>query len=94
MPTPELRAFRQEIDQLDQQMAILLAKRFRIVDQVIAIKQAKQIPALLPDRIEEVVENAKRRGTELNIPVESMEKLWRLLIAETIRYEETRLTRD
>jgi isochorismate pyruvate lyase len=91
MPTPELRALRQEIDGIDQELAALLARRFRVVDKVIALKKGLSLPALLPDRVEEVVENARKRGETLGVPADSMEKIWRLLVAETISYEETRL---
>jgi isochorismate pyruvate lyase len=94
MPTPELRALRDEIDAVDQGIAELLARRFRIVDRVIAVKNAAKLPAVLPDRIEQVVSNAKSRGEQLDIPTDTMEKLWRLLIGETIRYEDAQLQND
>jgi isochorismate pyruvate lyase len=94
MPHPELRALREEIDAIDQELAELLAARFRVVDRVIGVKRPNRIPAMLPDRIEEVVANAKRRGEALGVPPDTMEKLWRLLIDETIRYEEPRLKLD
>jgi isochorismate pyruvate lyase len=89
-----LRALRDEIDRIDEALALSLAERFRIVDRVIAVKRKHGIPAMLPDRIEEVAANARSRGERLSIPPESMERLWRLLIEETIRYEEPRLRED
>jgi isochorismate pyruvate lyase len=91
MPTPELRALRDEIDAVDQGIAELLARRFRIVDHVIAVKNSANLPAVLSDRIEQVVCNARSRSEQLGIPSETMERLWRLLIAETIRYEDAHL---
>jgi isochorismate pyruvate lyase len=91
MPNPELHALRDEIDIIDQRLAECLALRFRIVDRVIAVKGPLGIPAMLPDRVEEVVVNARDNGEALGVPAETMEKLWRLLINETIRYEEERL---
>jgi isochorismate pyruvate lyase len=91
MPTPALRDLRAEIDALDAELAGVLARRFRIVDRVIAEKRAAGLPAALPDRIEEVAVNARRRAEALGLPPEGIERLWRVLIAETIRYEEDRL---
>jgi isochorismate pyruvate lyase len=89
--SPELLALRAEIDAADEVLAAALANRFRIVDRVIAVKAAHGIPAMLPDRIEEVVDNARCRAGHVAVPPEHFEAIWRALIAETIRYEDARL---
>jgi isochorismate pyruvate lyase len=91
MPTPELVALRAEIDAADEVLAAALANRFRIVDRVIAVKAANGIPAMLPDRIEEVVVNARRRAGRVDVPPEHFEAIWRAIISETIGYEDARL---
>ena len=84
----ELMKFREEIDAVDAELFALIQKRFAIVDRVIDVKQAASIPAMLPDRIEQVVQNVLRRSKETKVPPQAIEKLWRVLIAETIAYEE------
>jgi isochorismate pyruvate lyase len=92
VPNPELRALRNEIDAIDQRLAECIAQRFEVVDRVIGVKGPLGIPAMLPDRVEEVALNARARGEALGVPPDTMERLWRLLISETIRYEEQRLS--
>jgi len=48
-------------------------------------------PAIIPERIEEVVANAAELARKNGLPEQSVEKLWRLLVAETIAYEEQHL---
>jgi isochorismate pyruvate lyase len=91
MPTPEMRLLRSEIDAVDDQLLDLLAKRFAIVDRVIAEKRRANLSPALPDRIEQVAKRV-RAGAELRgLPAASLENVWRLLVSETIRYEEQAL---
>jgi isochorismate pyruvate lyase len=94
VPTPELRALRDEIDAVDRDLMAKLAARFALVDQVIAIKRERRLSARLPDRVEEVVFNARRNAQAVGLPPDVAEKLWRLLIDETIRYEDQRLSQE
>jgi beta-alanine degradation protein BauB len=84
----EISALRKEIDSIDAALIELLAKRFRTVDRVIAVKTVNDIPALLPERVEEVVRNAVAQAKALDVPGNSIERMWRVLVRETIAYEE------
>jgi isochorismate pyruvate lyase len=88
---PILAELRAEIDAVDAELVALLQKRFEIAERVIALKSREGIPAALPDRVEQVVQNVLRRAGETNVPAHTIEAVWRALIAETIVYEETRL---
>ncbi len=90
-PPKELEALRQDIDAADKALVQLLARRFRIVDQVLAVKQAKGLPALIPERVEIVVAQVRKLAELEALSPDIAEKLWRLLIAETIAYEEKHL---
>jgi isochorismate pyruvate lyase len=89
--TSELLGFRDEIDAIDRALVELIAKRFKVADRVIAVKRVKGIPAALPDRIEQVVQNNLRNAKDTHVPPQTIEKIWRSLIAETIAYEERAL---
>lgn len=90
--TPQsLESLRQEIDAADQALVELLARRFRIVDQVLAVKQEKGLPALIPERVEVVVAQVRKLAQVHSLSPDIAEKLWRVLIAETILYEEKHL---
>ena len=82
---------RLEIDAIDDQIVDLLARRFAVVERVVAIKTEAGIPALLPDRVEEVVARVRARASDIGVPPELADSLWRELIACTIRYENQRL---
>lgn len=87
----KLASLRDEIDAVDAELFKALEKRFEIVDRVINVKRGAGIPAMLPDRIEQVVKNALRHAQATKVPQHTIETLWRQLIAETIKYEDERL---
>jgi isochorismate pyruvate lyase len=86
--TSELSVFRDEIDAIDKALVELIAERFKVADRVIEVKRGKAIPARLPDRVEQVVRNVLDHAKLTNAPQQTIEKIWRTLIAETIDYEE------
>ena len=86
--TDDLAKLSAEIDEVDAALFALIARRFGIVDRVIAVKQRDGLPAAIPDRIEEVVKNALERAKSTAVPLPLVEQLWREIIAATIHYEE------
>ncbi|MBB3771163.1 MULTISPECIES: chorismate mutase [Ancylobacter] len=86
-----LAPFRAEIDIIDAQLVDLLARRFEVVKHVIAVKQAEGLAALLPERVEDVVEKVMATAETRGVPPELVEKLWRVLIEWVIAYENERL---
>lgn len=53
-----LKPFRDRIDALDDEIVALMVKRFDIIREVAAFKKAQNIPAIIEDRIREVVDRA------------------------------------
>lgn len=86
-----LADLRREIDAIDVEMVDLLARRLGVVHRVLAVKQEHGIPALLPDRVEDVVERVKVEAAARGVPDDLVESLWRSLIGWTVAYEEKRL---
>ena len=91
-PQKSLMPLRLEIDKLDRELVNLIVQRFAIVDRVIEVKRNTQMPASIPDRIEQVVQNAIEKSKVGGVPEATIERIWRLLIAETIAYEESKLS--
>jgi isochorismate pyruvate lyase len=87
MMSPEIAACRAEIDRIDRELLDLLGQRFRVVDRVAAEKCKGGIPAVVPERIEVVIANVQSAAAAAGVPAASAERLWRLIIEETIRYE-------
>lgn len=86
-----LAPLRAEIDEVDAGIVRLLARRMDIVQRVVAIKEKHGIPALLADRVEEVVAHVRREATEAGVPPDLAETIWRAMVNWTIAYEEERL---
>jgi isochorismate pyruvate lyase len=90
-PPQELEDLRIEIDAADEALVKQFARRFAIVDKVLAVKQAKGLPAFIPERVEVVVQQVRKLAEAEGLNADIAEKLWRVLISETIAYEEKHL---
>lgn len=88
---PDLARCRVEIDAIDDAIVDLLVKRFEVVKKVVVIKEGAGIPALLPDRVEEVVARVTARASEKGVPPDLAELVWRDIIDWTVRYEDGHL---
>lgn len=86
----DLEVLRREIDLLDRRLLELLADRFRVVEQVVAVKSLLGLPARIPDRISEVIESREAQGQALGLPPATAAKLWAVIVEETCRNEEAR----
>lgn len=89
--TEALAACRSEIDALDAELVRLLRRRVEVVDRVVGIKHAHDIPALLPERVEEVVAHVRAEAEVCGAPPDLAETLYRAMIAWTVEYEERKL---
>ena len=87
-----LPALRREIDAVDARLVGLLAERFRIVERVVAVKKRDRLPANIPERVEEVVDAARRLAEAEGLPSDLAETLWRAMVAWTIEHEEKQLS--
>ncbi|MFA7276332.1 MAG: chorismate mutase [Pseudobdellovibrionaceae bacterium] len=61
-----LKPFRAQIDVLDDQIVDLLVKRMAVIRDVAPIKAENGIPAVLDDRIEEIINRVAERAGEEN----------------------------
>jgi len=91
-PSEEMRKHRADIDALDVEIAHLLGKRLDIVRQVARHKKAQKIPAVLPDRIQEVVDHARALGEKNNVDPDLMEGLYRMIIKHACEFEDKVIT--
>lgn len=86
-----LADFRAEIDAIDAAIVALLAKRMAVVDRVVVAKRTHQLPALIPERVEEVADNVRRLAEAANAPPDLAETVWRTMMDWVIAYEDRRL---
>lgn len=85
---PELREI---IDRIDREIVALLAERVRCLDRVIAVKHRDNLPAAIPERVEEVVAHVRGEAVAAGMPPDLAEILWRRLIDWSIAYEDGHL---
>ncbi|PRY45182.1 chorismate mutase [Umezawaea tangerina] len=83
-----LRSFRERIESLDEQLAVLIADRLAVCSEVALVKKAEGIPMMQPDRVAAVRAAYADRGRALGVSPEFMSELASLLISEACRLED------
>lgn len=81
---------RYEIDRLDTAVVDLLAERWQYVDRMWQIKN-NAAEAVVPWRIQAVIDRVRARAEEKGMPPELAEALWRQIIGWAIQYEEEKM---
>ena len=86
---PELSDFRSRIDDIDDRLLELLGERLAVVREVAAWKAPRGIPAIIPERIEEVRERCAALGGSLGLSPDFVRALYTVIIDEACRLEGT-----
>lgn len=81
---------RAQIDQIDTKLVDLISERFGYVERAWQLKNNPD-EALVPWRIQQVIDKVKARAEEKNFPPHLAEALWRQMIGWFVQYEEERL---
>lgn len=84
---------RVEIDRIDRALVDLLAERFSYVDRAWQLKKSPD-EAVVPWRIQQVIDKVKEQATEQGLPPELVESIWRQMIGWFIQYEEEKLQEE
>lgn len=79
---------RRQIDEIDRQIISLLATRFKIVSSVVDVKRAEGLEVRIPERIEEVLQNAVAEARQQGVSEDLVRTLWQEIIEETCKAEE------
>lgn len=83
---------RAEIDRLDDALVDLVAERFGYVDRAWQIKRQQQTEgAVVPWRIQQVIDRVRNHAASRGVPPELAEALWRQMIGWFVQYEEEQL---
>ena len=82
-----LTPLRQEIDEIDQKIIALLARRFEVVNRVIGIKALHHIPVVLPARIQDVKEKAAKEAVRHGLDRDFIEEIFDRIITRTCDVE-------
>lgn len=89
----EMAHIRQEIDKVDDELVALLAKRFGYIDRAWQIKKKTgKEAALVPWRVEQVVERVRESAVQYGLSADLIETVWRRLMNWFIAYEDSNLS--
>lgn len=83
----KLDLLRKEIDNIDEDIIKMLARRFKIVHIVGEYKKDNDIKPLQPKRWEEVLRKIKIRADSLGVNSNLVEAIWNLIHEESLRIE-------
>lgn len=84
-----LAPYRADIDDLDDRIVTLLARRFEIIRDVADIKAARGIPSVLQDRVEEVLDRTARTAQARGLDPALVRAVYALLIDYAHRIEDS-----
>lgn len=82
---------RDEIDRIDGRLVELMAERFSYVDRAWQIKKGGKEGALVPWRVQQVIDKVKAQAEQQGLPPELMEAMWRQMVEWSIQYESEKL---
>ncbi|WP_350277924.1 chorismate mutase [Kribbella sp. HUAS MG21] len=88
-----LAEVRRRIDEVDEQLTELLARRQELVRAAAGFKKDEDA-VRAPDRVETVVQAARTRASAAGLSPEVAEAVWRAMIQAFIEYELDRLRAD
>lgn len=83
-----LKPYRARIDSLDDQIVDLLIDRVTIIREVADLKFREGIPAVLPERVEEVRERAAARAAAKGLDPDLMRRIYTALIGYSCALED------
>lgn len=89
-----LEEHRRRIDHIDDRIIDLLAERMDVVRTVAKIKAENDIPAILPDRVEEVIARCAERGEAKNVSPELTRLLYTLIVDHCCAMEEEHISKS
>jgi chorismate mutase/prephenate dehydrogenase len=84
-----LELLRDEIDDIDRQIVSLLAKRQTVVEKVVGLKNAHNIPVYHPAREEYLISNRRNQSREIGLNPDFVEEIFRSVIRQS-RIKQTR----
>jgi len=83
-----LAKLRVEINTIDDDLIAILGKRIQISKQIGLAKKEKNVAVLQPNRWQEIFENRVKKGGNLGLSKQFMEKLYKAIHQESIKVQE------
>jgi chorismate mutase-like protein len=83
----DLADIRKEINAIDDEIIALLARRFALLPEVVAYKQAHGLPAVIPERVQEVLDRNAARAEKLGLDAALIRAVYERIIDAYCRGE-------
>ncbi|MFM7084495.1 MAG: chorismate mutase [Hyphomicrobium sp.] len=87
----DMTEVRGEIDRIDSSLVDLIAERFGYVDRAWQLKMKSDEGAVVPWRIQQVIDRVRTRALQKGVSPDLCEALWRQMIGWFIQYEEEKI---
>lgn len=78
-----LEDFRRQIDQVDNEILILLKRRFQLAKKIAVYKQSVDIEIYDPTREHEIMESLKIKAQHMNLPEGFVRNLFQAIIEQS-----------
>ena len=85
--TESLSTLRHQIDQMDDQLLELLAKRMRISGEIAQYKKEHNMPVLQTGRYDEILTKRVNQGVEMNMSDEFLKTVFEAIHEESVRHQ-------
>ncbi|HCY85458.1 MAG TPA: bifunctional chorismate mutase/prephenate dehydrogenase [Desulfobacteraceae bacterium] len=85
----KIRPMRDEIDRIDSEILLLLARRQAQVEKVVALKKAHNMPVYHPAREEDLISRLRSQATQAGMNPDYLEDLYRVILRQS-RIKQTR----
>lgn len=92
MTDEKLKALRDEIDRVDEQLLLLLSQRLKVADEIAKLKKKLGMGIRDEAREQIVIDRAKKRAKELDLDPSFVESIMRLAISHAVSVEAKRVT--
>ena len=87
----QLSILRKQIDALDANLITLLAKREKLVGEVLVYKKTKKLPGRIQSRVDEVINNAASQAKSVGMNPDLARTVWAAMVEWFVQHEEREL---
>lgn len=78
----DIESLRESLDKIDEDLLLLIIRRFNLVKEVIEYKNDSKIPITDKAREDSLIDSLREKATLLGLHPEIIEPIWQLIIAE------------
>jgi chorismate mutase/prephenate dehydrogenase len=87
----ELEKLRKKIDVVDREMVALLAERQTVVEEIVSVKKAYNMPVIHPAREENLISDRRTRARASGLDPEYVEELFRCIMRQSRKEQGVRM---